>query len=233
MELRHRGFDNVVSLFGKAVPLKYPAIAQVDAYWEGLRQGRLMPDRAEVDPRGMDTALEYAFLMEHVAPGIARVRISGMHLRDLLGMEVRGMPLTAFFLPEARERIQKAVEAVVTTPQVADISLSGQRGIGRPALPARLFLAPLTNTEGRGNPRILACLESHGEIGRAPRRFTVDQVQMRRIVATAEPSAPEPDDAPTLTQAPAPTGFAEPAMQFRSRAQRPSLRLVQPDTDRD
>ena len=86
----------MVRLFGKE-PLSYKAIAQVDAYWEGLRAGRPMPDRAEVDPRGLGDALEFAFLLEHVAPGIGRVRISGMHLRDLLGMEVRGMPLTAVF----------------------------------------------------------------------------------------------------------------------------------------
>lgn len=234
MELRHVGFDNVVSLFGGSVPVTYPAIAQVDAYWEGLRQGRLMPDRAEVDPRGLGTALEFAFLMEHVAPGIGRIRISGMHLRDLLGMEVRGMPLTAFFLPESRDRISKALEAVVTTPQVADISLSGERGIGRPALAARLLMAPLSNQNGHGAPRVLACLESHGEIGRAPRRFSVEQVQMRRIVETAGAlkahSRRTEASEPRITGAPG--GFAEQVAGFtppETGDKRPNLRLVKND----
>ncbi len=43
--------------------MSYPAIAQVDAYWEALRNGRLMPERAEVDPRGLECALEYAFIL--------------------------------------------------------------------------------------------------------------------------------------------------------------------------
>ena len=43
MGMRHEGFRNVVRLFGKE-PLSYKAIAQVDAYWEGLRAGRPMPD---------------------------------------------------------------------------------------------------------------------------------------------------------------------------------------------
>lgn len=202
MDMRHGGFEKVVSLFGKAAPLTFSAINQVDAYWEGLRAGRLMPDRSEVDPRGLGASLEYAFLLEHVAPGIGRVRISGMHLRDLLGMEVRGMPLTAFFVPEARERVSKALEQVVTGPKVADIRLSSAPGIGKPRLEARLYMAPLSNA-GDQATRVLCCLESRGEIGRSPRRFTVDQVQVRRIVATA--GAPVlTDPVPGLAETPAP-----------------------------
>ncbi|MDF0600502.1 PAS domain-containing protein [Psychromarinibacter sp. C21-152] len=219
-----------MSLFGKPIPLSYPAIARVDAYWDALRAGRAMPDRAEVDPRGLDTALEFAFLMEHVAPGIGRVRISGTHLRDLLGMEVRGMPLTAFFLPESRARIQSALEAVVTTPQIADITLSGERGIGRPALAARLYMAPLANRAGTGAPRVLACLESHGEIGRAPRRFAVEQVEMRRIVETAGARPEDRPDAAPRSRGDAPQGgFAEEAAGFTPAERRPHLRLVPSD----
>lgn len=220
----------MVRLFGKE-PLSYKAIAQVDAYWEGLRAGRPMPDRAEVDPRGLGDALEFAFLLEHVAPGIGRVRISGMHLRDLLGMEVRGMPLTAFFVPEARARISRVLESVVTAPQVADVTLTGERGIGKPLLPARLYLAPLA-VEGRASPRILACLESHGSIGRSPRRFDIEQVQLRRIVATRGPEPSAETRAEPRRDAPQP-GLAEPAADFAHRpatgAGRPHLRLVKDD----
>ncbi|WP_172295146.1 PAS domain-containing protein [Pseudoruegeria sp. HB172150] len=223
--MRHAGNGNVVALFDGAASLKYQAIGQVDAYWEALRAGRIMPDRAEVDPRGLGSALEYTFLLEHVAPGIGRVRISGMHLRDILGMEVRGMPLTAFFVPDARDRISRVLESVVTTPQVADISIAGERGIGKPVLPARLLLAPLANS-GRGSPRVLACLESRGDIGRAPRRFTIEQVQLRRIVETKRP------DAEVSAKTAEPVEFAEPKPESYVTPQpseRPYLRLVRTD----
>ena len=55
-----------------------------------------MPRRAEIDPRGIENALEYAFILERIAPGMARIRLAGIHLSDLMGMEVRGMPLTSF-----------------------------------------------------------------------------------------------------------------------------------------
>lgn len=225
--------DKIVSMFSAERP-SFPAIAEVDAYWEGLRDGRLMPDRAEVDPRGLEGALEFAFILEHIAPGVGRIRVAGMHLSDILGMEVRGMPLTALFAPEARGKLARALEAVVSEPQVADLTLSSGRGIGRPGLNARLYLAPLA-APGQSIPRVLGCLQCIGDIGRTPRRFDIDKVQMRRIVAT---SAQTPRRKP-ITQKPAMPampGFAELgstltfASTRRSRTenapQKPMLRLV-------
>ncbi len=206
--------------------MSYPAIAQVDAYWEALRNGRLMPERAEVDPRGLECALEYAFILEHIAPGVGRIRIAGMHLSDLLGMEVRGMPMTAFFAPGDRARLGRTLEAVVSEPKVADLTLSAPRGIGRPSLSARLYLAPL-GSGGGSVPRVLGCLQALGEIGRSPRRFGIEQVQTRRIVATASPQA-----APVPAQRPIMPGFAESGQPYEPRRplpSQPALRLVKSD----
>ncbi len=214
------GAGEVVSLFpGRA--MSFPAIAQVDAYWEGLRDGRLMPDRAEVDPRGLECALEHAFILEHIAPGVGRIRVSGMHLSDLLGMEVRGMPLTALIAPEARARMARVLDAVVSQPRVADLALSADRGIGRPTLNARLYLAPLGTGTGLV-PRVLGCLQAAGEIGRTPRRFAIDQVQMRRIVASRQP-----EGRPARVQRPMMPGFADTQHTFAvPTSGRPALRLV-------
>jgi hypothetical protein len=144
-------------------------------------------------------------------------------------MEVRGMPLTAFFAPEVRERVAQTLEAVVTRPQVADLQLASQGGIGRPRLTAAMFLAPLANASD-GRPRILGCLQSDGGIGRTPRRFDVESVQCRRIVATA---TTEDEKAPSPTHRQ--TGFAEAPLAFDrlgamadrpATRPRPHLRLV-------
>ena len=209
--------------------MTFAAINQVDAYWEGLRNGRLMPERAEVDPRGMESALEFAFMLEHVAPGVARFRVAGRHLSDLLGMEVRGMPISSFIEPEGRAQFARALDKVVNTPQVADICLSSPRGIGRPAVTARLFLAPLA-TGGVALPRILGCLQSEGQIGRAPRRFGIDQVYMRRVVASATSTAPHVT--PMAPQA-RPNEMAESSARFTPAPPmergKPQLRLVKSD----
>jgi len=219
--------------------MSFPAINQVDAYWEGLRNGRLMPERAEVDPRGMQSALQFAFMLEHVAPGVARFRVAGMHLNDLLGMEVRGMPVTSFMEPEARAQFAKALDKVINTPYVADIRLSSPRGIGRPAVTARMYLAPLATGRPGYHPRILGCLQSEGQIGRAPRRFRIENIHMRRIIASAAPSVP--GAAPNVPETNRPNELAEPAPSFapaprtgdraerRSEDGKPRLRLVKND----
>jgi hypothetical protein len=211
MELSHAIGSNIVSLFRGKPQLSFPAIAQVDAYWEGLRDGRLMPERAEVDPRGLESALEFAFILEHIAPGVGRIRVAGMHMSDLLGMEVRGMPITAMLAPESRSRFSQVLEAVVNKPQVADITLSSPHGIGRPALTARLYLAPLGSVDG-GTPRVLGCLQSQGGIGRTPRRFIVDQVQVRRIVGASSPTSETPKH--SIPQDHVQHGFAEAQAAF-------------------
>lgn len=225
--MRHAFGGNVVSMVQRGAAVTYPAVTQVDAYWEGLRKGRPMPERAEVDPRGLESALQFAFMLEQVAPGVARIRVAGMHLSDLLGMEVRGMPLSAFFEPSARQRFGEILDKVVAEPQVAELRLSSDRGIGRPALEAGLYLAPLSNG-GLGHPRILGCLQSDGQIGRAPRRFTIAQVHLRRIVAAAGGQAPAPAAA-----APEKNQLAEPAAHFRHAparsGEKPKLRLVKSD----
>ena len=101
--------SNVIPLMPRRSEILFPALREVEAYWSGLRDGRAMPARADVDPRGIQSALEYAFILERIAPGVARFRVAGMHLNDLMGMEVRGMPLTAMFVPEGRKEISAAV----------------------------------------------------------------------------------------------------------------------------
>lgn len=225
--------------------MTFPAIAQVDAYWEGLRAGRLMPQRADIDPRGMESALEYVFMLELVAPRVGRMRIAGNHLQEILGMEVRGMPLSAFFDPEVREKLGHVIERVTNTPLIAEFKIASKRSIGHPALSGRMYLAPLGSQED-GVTRILGCLETHGPIGRAPRRFTIEQVKLRRIVETAgaapasgptpreEANAPVP--APMSGQretAKPPMHFAEPTSEFAAAPKKtkvPYLRLVKSDS---
>ena len=167
----------------------FPALAQVEAYWEGLRNGRPMPARSEVDPRGISDALAYAFVLEKIAPGMARLRVAGRHLSELLGMEVRGMPLSAMFLPEARARLQEAMETAFTAPASLRLSLAGDTGFTRPALKAQLYLAPLRDEQGRPT-RMLGALQSSGRIGRAPRRFAIREIEINRLLGEPGEAAP-------------------------------------------
>lgn len=225
--------NNVIAMSSHRPAARFPHIAQVEAYWDALRGARLVPDRSEVDPRGIERALEYAFILEQVAPGVARLRIAGGHLSDLLGMEVRGMPLSAFFAPEARIDLASALEEVCTTPSIATLSLQAETGIGKPALEARLLLLPMTDSFDRIT-RILGCLDSQGGVGRAPRRFAITARLLRPLVAAdAARQWPQsaPQSAPQTADSAAEHGFAETPARFTPAAPRrvDYLRLVRTD----
>ena len=167
-------------------PAKFPAIALVEAYWEGLRDTRLMPARSEVDPRGISAALEFAFVLEKIAPGMARLRVAGRHLSELLGMETRGMPVSAMFLPESRNVLRAALEECLDTPACIRLSLAGDTGFTRPRLEAQMYLAPLRDENGLPS-RILGCLQSKGRIGRGPRRFSIRETGVSALLGEALP----------------------------------------------
>ncbi|MCV3270836.1 PAS domain-containing protein [Roseobacter sp. WL0113] len=213
----------------------FAPLAQLEAYWEALRGNRLMPNRSEIDPRGIEQALEYSFIVERIAPGIARLRIAGSHLSDLMGMEVRGMPLTSFIAPSSRRQLSDILEEVFETPAICSIELHSEQSGNLPPLDARMLLMPLKSDLGDVS-RILGALVSVGDMGRSPRRFEITRSALRPIVADAAlPPVKRRETPPPAPQAPAKQSepaFRETQAPFRTvtpRRDAPYLRLVKSD----
>jgi hypothetical protein len=208
--------------------MRFPAVRQVLAYWEGLRAGRAVPLRSEIDPRGIEGALEYAFILERIAPQVARFRLAGTHLSDLMGMEVRGMPITSLFTAAARDRVAERVEAVFKGPETAELSLTSAGTPGKPALEARLLLLPLKSDLGDIS-RAIGCLVTDGSIGRAPRRFDLGDARIALVEAgrTLGPTHLSLHETPGLAEAPVP--FAGAPEIPRTGERRSYLRLVKSD----
>lgn len=234
MDNHAQNAQNVVSMSDYQPESCFTVIAQVEAYWEALRVGRLLPKRSQIDPRGIEQALEYAFILERIAPGIARLRIAGGHLSDLMGMEVRGMPLTAMFAPNSRRQIADSLEEVFQTPATAHFHMTSPGGTGRAALDARMVLLPLKSDLGDVS-RVLGCLVSHGNLGLAPRRFDVTEQKLRPIVPGQSPIPLEQPTRPAPAAQPQNTvqaGFNAPKAPFKgkdSKARPPYLRLIKTD----
>lgn len=213
-------------------------LTELRSYWHGLQRGRAIPDRAEVDPRAIERTLEYAFILERVATGHARFRIAGMHLNDLMGMEVRGMPLASFFTPAARQQLQELLEQVFSGPEIVDVTLAAEEGFGKPPMTARLLVMPLKSDLGDVS-RALGCLVAEGQIGRAPRRFAITGAEVSAVIPGAPPRARShrPDAAPSADTAKAPApgpipapGPARPAVIARTAATAPPVRPPGGDT---
>lgn len=189
---------------------RFAEVQEVTGYWQALCRDGQPPAREAIDPRGMAGALPQTFLIERVAPGVARFRLAGMHLSDLMGMEVRGLELSSLIDAMQRTAFGQALEAVFAGPATLTCDLEAHRGIGRPALAARMVVLPL-RAEGRGFHQALGCLATEGAIGRAPRVFSV-----ARQTVLPHCAAPEPAEMMA--------GMAEKGEPYTPR--RPHLRLV-------
>lgn len=199
---------------------KFRALPLARAYWESLREeGGVIPARADIDPRGLATALDCVFVGERIGTGLIRLRIAGMSLTDVAGLDMKGLPISTLFIPEARLRLAQVVERVFTLPQVAEFHLDAERSIGRPALEARLLLLPLRSTTGAVD-LVLGCLATDGQVGRAPRRFGILRAIEERIVLPTTAATPHQAER-AFAEPPAPTLC--PPRPLRGR---PHLRLV-------
>ncbi|RKF15241.1 PAS domain-containing protein [Roseovarius spongiae] len=191
-------------------------LADFVRYWDSRREGGDAPYRSEIDPRGIRPLLSNALIAERIAPGIARLRVAGAHLSDLMGMEVRGMPLSAFIAPEDRDALADHLVRLFDEPATVRLTLSAPGGPGRAALGGTLVLLPLRSDLGDVS-RALGCLVTHGQIGAGPRRLNIDDSMITPLGIGIGTQAPEED--PEL----AGEYFA---YEPRLRAERPYLRLI-------
>ncbi|WP_324754803.1 PAS domain-containing protein [Roseovarius sp. Pro17] len=164
------------------------AIAAFEAYWHKMRKGKLVPRRSDIDPRGIEPLLSNAFIVERIAPGLARLRIAGGHLTDLMGMEVRGMPISAFIEPGARDTLAHHLVRLFDQPATLRLSLSAPARPSAPALTGTLVMLPLRSDLGDIS-RALGCLVSTGNIGRGPRRFEIVDAVVNPLDGAAIPDA--------------------------------------------
>ncbi|MGB7241069.1 MAG: PAS domain-containing protein [Sulfitobacter sp.] len=201
---------NVVPMMQTDSDADTSALAQVVAYWEALRGARLLPNRSEIDPRGIEQALEYCFIVERVAPGVARLRVAGSHLNALMGMEVRGMPLSAFFTPPFRHEMGDTLEEVFQKPARCDVVLQSEPTKYQTRQTARMVLLPLKSDLGDVS-RCLGCIVAPTVIKNAPQRFEIKRKLLHPISA-ADAAPVDLYDAQITTTAC--SGFAEAKSAF-------------------
>jgi hypothetical protein len=192
-------------------------LSSLKSYWERLRAGRIAPYRAEIDPRQFESALENMFIIERVGPDNMRIRLAGMKICEMMGMEVRGMQ-PGFLVEEAdRVRFERLLSVVMSEPAVVELQLEAPHRMS--VYPATMLLMPLRSDFGEIN-RVLGCTSGDGEVIAAPLAFSIRDVAVTPI----EPS----QGADPKTAMP---GFAEEAAGFAAAAQPPKLRSIEGNPD--
>lgn len=199
---------------GSVSPLR-----QAEAYWTALRRGDDVPSRSQIDPRGLESILSNTFILERIAPGIARFRLAGTLVNEMAGMEVRGMPVTAFFTTDARKQLSSAMEHMFDTPSVVELELQIEAPRQRAPREARMLLLPLRSDLGDIS-RVLGVLVADEGAATTSQRFSISSIEMRAVDMTAasagfkaKPRPAASDERRDVNQ-PNP-GFAETQARFK------------------
>lgn len=146
-------------------------------YWNTTRRGSDVPRRSDIDPRGIAGMLSCTFIIEQIAPGLGRFRVAGTHLGDILGMDVRGMPMSAMLLPAARDELATGLRDLFDMPGILRAALVSPGQFLRPEMEAELLILPLRDDRGDVT-RAIGCLIAKGQIGKAPRRFEIRHMRV-------------------------------------------------------
>lgn len=165
----------------KSKTMKNPIFNNLFDHWSALRQGDSVPNRSEIDPRVFPDALENTFIFERISKGDFRVRIAGMNLCDMMGMEVRGQSAASFMQAQARDHLQKVLEQVLARPAIGELALTGRDLAGVP-FEVSMILLPLKSDSGEVN-RVIGCISYPQKAFNAPIRFEITSQKLTPLSA--------------------------------------------------
>lgn len=186
--------SNVISLNRFRSGQSLSPLHQAESYWRTLHDAEPIPRRSQIDPRALENILPHVFILERIAPGIARVRIAGQALTVLTGMEVRGMPLSALFTAAARPRLGAALETVFDRPAAAELTLSNAASPKE----CRILLLPLRGETGQTDRALGVLVAENGHPETL--RFDIEHLHLRSLDTAAPdtPQRPRPGTGPHL-----------------------------------
>jgi hypothetical protein len=207
------GAADIHDLTGARMTRSSPLLEEAWRYWSSLRPGTGLPWRTDLEPRAMRFILGHSMIVDRVRPGTVRIRLGGRVMCDLMGMEVRGLPLRALFDLDTRSRAVTLVEEAFATPATLELELTSDGPEGR--IDARMLVLPLLDAEGRVT-KALTCMALHGPACETPRRFALTRHLIHPLTDRAMPARP-------ARAAPLPREIEAPAAR---RTATPWLRVV-------
>lgn len=215
------------------VTRRSPLLDEAWRYWTSLREGAALPRRSALDPKAMRLVIGHAMILDQVRHGTVRVRLGGQSLERIMGMDVRGLPIRAFFDLTDRTRALDLIEQVFDTPASLELDLIANAAPGG-LVTARMLVLPLLDAAGHPT-KALAVMVTDRIVDAPPRRFSVTNATLVPVLGAqhATPARRREDDPaagpelPTDLARPQSHELAEPAAPFAGRpSQVPWLRVV-------
>jgi hypothetical protein len=218
--------DQVIDLMQFRNAEHFHLLNEVESYWEALRDGASLPFRDQIDPRGLERALDNVFYIEKLGAGAVRFRLAGRLIEQLIGMDPRSMPFVSLFHGSERGTVRTLIEEALNHPQVLRMRLfsEGPNGRSNLDLSGGLILLPLKDAQGTVS-RALGCLQVDTKAELSMRNFTIQSVTTRNMTAPDK----RPEKMPPLIEE-AFTEFNEDPAKFEHRPAKnshaPFLRIV-------
>lgn len=185
--------------------MKHQGTRRLFEYWTDLTGARPAPYRSEVTAAnlGRDVAAN-SFVLENLGDGNIRFRVAGANLRDLFGLDPRGMSALSVFTEDQKPRFRALVEAALERPCLGLASCVAANPLGDETQ-VELLLAPLRSDFGEMN-RVLGAFHVVGAppAEQSLRRCRIEKAHTLRLEMDGEPEL----DAPLAGFAEGQTGFA-------------------------
>lgn len=90
------------------------ALVSLLSYWEGKRNGRLMPARPDLNPAEMRAFLRHTLLLDVLQGPRFKVRLAGTHIVDTYGEEITGQFLDDLDLGDEKKSILDACSLCIS-----------------------------------------------------------------------------------------------------------------------
>lgn len=144
-------------------------------YWNALRGSRSAPERRDIDPTRIRSALAYTFILELNAENEFDFRLAGSHLCSAYSRELKGRSFTKLWHQRDRDAIDTLMRAVTEDNAVALVTFQGSTSV-QTHLSMETVLLPLRHN-GNTNSRILGAMTALDE----PYWFGVQPLMEQRI----------------------------------------------------
>lgn len=178
---------------------EFTAITQVEEYWHSLKTPDAIPTRHAINPSKITKALPHTFIMEQVAQQPPRFRIAGSKVSDILGLDLRGMPITSLIAPDDRRLFAEILADMFRMPATARIQLSWSNSETSSAI-GQVLLLPLADQQGNCT-RAIGCLEYNGRKPKFLNRFYLSGSVVRQVPVQAKRPTYTPNLEPVITPA--------------------------------
>ena len=144
-------------------------------YWNALRGSRSAPDRRDIDPTRIRSALGNTFILELNDSQEFDFRLAGSHICSAYARELKGRSFTRLWHPRDRDAMVTLVRAVTEDHAVALITFTGMTAI-HTRVTVETILLPVRHNGSTQN-RLLGAMTAIDE----PYWFGVQPVVEQRI----------------------------------------------------